>query len=187
MRLPLALGALLLLAGCASGGSSPSIGSRDRTIVGGIDARSRDGAAMITTQGTGTIDTPVAATWEQLRPAIRRAYETVGIEVKHEDPRKREIGNLDFWKQRSLQNQRLSRFVSCGTGFTGPNADSFRVYFSVVTTVTPAEGGGSVLRTAVVATAADIASGSPDRVVCETTGALEALIARNVKAGLAAQ
>ena len=71
----------------------------------------------------------------------------------------------------------MAELLSCGTGVTGPNAASYRIYMSLVTTVEADAKGGSTARVQFSATAQNIASGtSNDRVTCGSTGVLEQLL-----------
>jgi hypothetical protein len=75
----------------------------------------------------------------------------------------------------------MTDIVSCGVGITGPNAASFRIYMSVVTTVIADGKGGTTVSTTFTATARDLTSGtSSDRLPCGSTGVFEGLFLERV-------
>jgi hypothetical protein len=110
-----------------------------------------------------------------------RAYESVGIPVTLVDPKKGVIGNPNFTASRTLAGAPLSRFVNCGIGMTGDNADNRRIFLSLLSAAA-ATPSGSVVETRVQAESQDIAGGaSTDRIPCETTGELEAELHRRTR------
>lgn len=189
MRIHRALFLSLVAAGCASTGSgstgsgTPSIADRERVVVTGIDAEG--GAVAVRVAGSGAVSTTIDAPPAQVLAALRQAHAALGIPITLDDPPRLRLGNLDFHRTGSIGKMRMSRFVSCGDGITGPRADVYRIYLSLESIVVPAAGGASELRTALVASASGMAGGAPDRIPCGTTGVLEARIAELVRAQLA--
>ncbi|MBL8987381.1 MAG: hypothetical protein JNJ80_14010 [Gemmatimonadetes bacterium] len=73
----------------------------------------------------------------------------------------------------------VSRYLSCGSGLTGPNADAWHVYYTLVVGVARTGPTQSSVELTFTAEAVDVPNGQRDRVACATTGAFElALIAR---------
>jgi len=106
-------------------------------------------------------------------------YERLGIPEAGADPDQRVFGNPEF-KPRRIEGGRLSRYLDCGRGFTAaPRADEYDVTMSVLTRLTPTEGGGTLVETTVQATGKPRAvSGNP--VYCPSNGTLEKRVAELV-------
>lgn len=104
------------------------------------------------------------------------------IELKVRDSTAGLVGNMELVKMRSLGRTPLSRYVSCGQGMTGPNADSYRVYLALIAFVDTVPGKGTRLGVALAAAAQDLQGSSKQPVKCSTTGALEGQIRKSVAA-----
>ncbi len=173
------LAATLALAGvaCASSGTAPIEGAN-----GTIPATVRVDGGRSTFQTNITHDdraaeSEVPATADRVFAVLSRVYEQVGLKVNTAVSDSRTIG-VSAARTRRVGKEPLSRYLSCGTDVTGTSlADSYSVTLTVLSRVTPAGPAASLLSTRVSATAAPMAtSGNP--VTCESTGALESLIAR---------
>jgi hypothetical protein len=114
---------------------------------------------------------PVEAPPDKVMAALNAAYADLGIEVKLWDPPHGQIGNRSFTKMYRLAGASLSQYLSCGLTTNGDAADTYRVTLSIVSQVTRATGGSTVL-TSVSAFAEDLAS-SKGTITCETRGTLE--------------
>jgi hypothetical protein len=79
----------------------------------------------------------------------------------------------------------MTAFVDCGSGMTGPNASSWRIYISTITVVQPNNKGGTNVQTVFVPTGQDISGTSSDRVPCATTGRFEELFLKKVQEAVA--
>ena len=79
----------------------------------------------------------------------------------------------------------MSRLLNCGSGMTGPNADSWRIYISVFALVEGKGSDKSVLRVGFIAGAQDIQGASKDPVACGTTGIFETMFGDRVRKRLA--
>jgi hypothetical protein len=105
------------------------------------------------------------------------------IELKLRDSVSGVVGNLELVRLRRLEKYPLSRYVSCGSGMTGPNADNYRVFLAVAAFVDSLEPNKTVLGVALAAAAQDLQGGnSKYPVACSSTGALEAQVRRVVAA-----
>lgn len=169
---------LAALAGCASG-----------NVVEGSDTVMKPQAIYQSGQ-TGTLmngDVPLAAKASIDAPpptvwlAVKKVYADLDIPVTFENATTHQIGNPNFWKSHQLGNQRMTEFVNCGSGMTGPNAASWRIYFTLMTDVNPDGKGGTNYQTVMTATGQDVTGGSVDRIPCGSTGKLEQLILTRVK------
>ncbi len=170
---------LILLCGCASGGSSPPTS----------DSTPKQ-AAIFTSAETGTllserprasaamIAAPPAAVWL----AVKKVYADWEIPLTVENPSTRQIGNQNFYKVRQIAGQAMTQFVDCGSGMTGPKASTYRIYISLLTDVIPDGHGGTKLQTTFVPMGQDVGGGSTDRIPCGSTGRLEQLLLDRVAA-----
>lgn len=104
------------------------------------------------------------------------------IELKVRDSTAGVVGNLELVKMRKLGRTPLSRYVSCGQGMTGANADSYRVYLALVAFVDTVPDKGIRLSVALAAAAQDLQGSSKPPVKCGSTGLLEGQIRRQVAA-----
>ena len=118
-----------------------------------------------------TVAAPVDSVWA----ALPTVFEALGIGQAGADPEQRVFGNPEF-RPRRIDGQRLSRYVDCGLGITAvPKADDYEVTMSVLTRLTPATDGGTVVATTVGATGKPRGV-SGNAVHCPSKGTLEARI-----------
>jgi hypothetical protein len=161
-------------AAACSSTPSPDVGiPTERTVA--VDDRS-----IYRTTVLPNAKAPVPAPPSRVFEATKKVYEELGIPAGTYDPATGRIGNTDFWKQRRLGNEALSSFLNCGDSFTGPVANSYRVYISLVSMVRPDGKGGSELETAFSAQAQNMEGTSADRIACGSTGRLEERIRKTV-------
>jgi hypothetical protein len=168
---------MLVLAGCASAASSPGESARQPVILTtdqGVIQGERPQATELTMAASPVI------VWS----ITKRVYQGLDIPVTVENPAAHQIGNPDFWKTRAVGQMRMGQLVNCGIGMTGPKADSYRIYMSLLTTVDPDGKGGTRLRTLLVAFGQDVAGGSTDRIPCGTTGVLESAMNEAIRNAL---
>ena len=170
---------VLAVYGCASvpppsgsddGAARPVILTGDRIVEG---ERPR---ASIT-------EIPIAPA--QAWPAVKRAYQALGIDVIVDNPAMHQLGNASFFKSRSMGGHRMAEFVECGQSMTGPKADTYRIYMSLLTMVNSDGKGGSRIETTFSAAAQDVSAGATDRIPCGSSGKLEQLINESARAGIA--
>lgn len=179
--------AALASAGCASaphavpGGASAPV-ERPQTVFTDVGTANAvyNGGGTITKLPTGDLSIRVAASPDSAWRVLRMVYAALQIPVTLEDASTRRVANPDFHRTRQLGGTRLSRYVDCGAGMTGPNADSYRVYMSLASYVVPAPEGAEV-RTKLIASAVDVAGSGTDRLPCGSTGVLEARINEAVR------
>ncbi len=114
--------------------------------------------------------------------AVRLAYTYFEVPIALSDANAMRYGNVDFYRARKFAGKPMVELVQCGTSMTGPNAATFRIYMSLVTTVVPDGAGHAKASVLFNATARDIAeSASNYRVPCASTGRLEQLMLEKVK------
>jgi hypothetical protein len=104
------------------------------------------------------------------------------IELRIRDSISGVVGNLELVKMRTLGRSPMSRYVSCGSGMTGPNADSYRIYLAVAAFVDSIAPGKTVLGVSLAAAAQDLQGSSKQPLMCGSTGAFESQIRKTVAA-----
>ncbi|MEO6878098.1 MAG: hypothetical protein ABI205_06420 [Gemmatimonadaceae bacterium] len=166
---------LLLLCGCASGGNSSTISSSQPVIFQGDQGTLLGDAAL---SSGADVDAPPATTWL----AVKKVYADMEIPLTLEDAPGHQLGNKNFYKTHQMAGQSMAQFVDCGNGMTGPNALSFRIYISSITTVTGNAKGGSNVQTIFIPQGQDMGGTSSDRIPCGSTGRFEALLLQRVAA-----
>lgn len=130
-----------------------------------------------------TIETAVVVTApaESVWTALRASLEELAVPIGFEDRAAGEIGHAQARLYRRMGKQPLSSYLRCGSGLTGPNADRYQVFFSIVTFVQPMEGGRIGVAPYLTAHAVDPAASRSDGVLCTTTGRLEGALARALR------
>jgi hypothetical protein len=109
-------------------------------------------------------------------PGVYKALAIDGAAVLN--PTDRVFGRESLRLYRRLGDRQLSRVINCGSSLSG-DADTYEVSLTVMTTVIPVQGAGSVLRSFVEGQGRPAAmSSTPVR--CVSTGLLEREIARMV-------
>lgn len=171
---------LPLLAACATGGNT----------VAGSDSAPQRQAIFQSEQGmlmseparaeATEIDAPPAAVWA----AVKKVYHDLDIPLNVDNLPGHQLGNANFYKTRQIAGERMTSFVNCGNGMTGPNAASWRIFMSLLTDVNPNGKGGTRLQTTLIARGQDVTGGSADQIPCGGTGRLELLLLNKVKAEL---
>jgi len=127
----------------------------------------------------------VEASPEVVLQAALEVYQELGIDMPQVDRRRMRMQNPGLSVSRSLLDRRVSHFLRCGQGITGPNADSFRITMHIFTSV-EAEGTGSRLGTEIRATAANPRGTSNAVMQCASTFRFEARILEAVRAKVVA-
>ena len=168
---------LLSLAGtasCASAPSTPDVAAKtERTVA-------VDDNTIYRTTVLPNAKAPIAASPSRAFAALKVVYEELGVPAGTHDPATGRFGNTDFWRTRRLGNAALSTYLNCGESFTGPVANNYRIYISLLSVIRPDGKGQSELETAFSAQAQNMEGTSADRIACGSTGRLEELIRRNV-------
>lgn len=163
---------ILVLEACASGGASQpndSVARPDQTVrVMGTSGTGTIGVAASNPTTAQTLPYSPDAVWR----ALPEAFAAFGIPVTDLDAAHRTISNGGFTTRRRLKDVPLSRYVDCGRGSGGSNADDYDVRMSFTVTVSAADARTSKV-TATLEAAARPASYSQDYSQCTSLGALE--------------
>ena len=171
---------LLALMGCSSSGTIERPATPQTVRVSGSAAGNLSVGMNATTDAKVTRVTAAPAdVWR----VLRGVFDSFAIPLSSVDDKARVLGNTGFNLRRRLGSVPLVRLIDCGTTQGGPSADSYDVRLSVLTQVTPAEGGGSTILTTVDAMGRPVAF-SGEYVRCTSTGSLETRIADAIQAQL---
>jgi hypothetical protein len=161
-------------AACASSGGAPSVAvPTERTVA--VDDNN-----VYRTTVLPNAKVPVPAAPNRVFEAVKAVYEELGVPPGTNDPATGRFGNVDFWKQRRFGNDALSTYLNCGDSFTGPVANSYRIYLSLISIVRPDGKGGSEVETAFTAQAQNMEGSAGDRIACGTSGRLEERIRKSI-------
>jgi hypothetical protein len=172
---------LLGLLGCASSGTTIERPATPQTVrVTGSAAGNLSVGMSATTDAKVTRVTAAPADVWRVLPGV---FDSFAIPLSSVDDKARVIGNTGFNLRRRLGSVPLPRLIDCGTTQGGPSADTYDIRLSVLTQVSPTEGGGSSIITTVDAMGRPVAF-SGEYVRCTSTGSLETRIADAIQAQL---
>jgi hypothetical protein len=170
-------------ASCASSGSSS--GSEIPSPSDRIVASDNQTTYRTTVAPNAKVPIPVAPS--RAFAALKAVYEELGVPPGTNDPATGRFGNTTFFKTHKFGNEAISSYLNCGNSITGPAADIYRVYISLISVIRPDGKGASELETAFTGAAQNMEGTSSDRVVCGTTGRLEERIRKGVLQKVAAE
>jgi hypothetical protein len=136
---------------------------------------------------TLAIVTRVSGSRDAIFAALSQVFADLDIRVEEKDHGAGLLRNLGVEKIRRLGKTPLSRYFDCGRGFSGANADIYRITIALSAWVEPPAGEAERLHIAVVGSGRDPAGSATGSVKCNSTGRLEAFIAEGVRAKVAAQ
>ncbi|MDQ8159664.1 MAG: hypothetical protein P3C09_13385 [Gemmatimonadota bacterium] len=125
--------ASVLFSACASGGSTSGsvAGSRPATETVRLGRLGSLTMSNTPTADVSRIPSSVDAVW-RIMPSV---FDSLGVPVATIDPAGRVIGNPGYKTRQRLGKAPLSRYLDCGNTQIGPNADSYDVFLTVLTTV----------------------------------------------------
>jgi hypothetical protein len=167
---------LLTLVACASTGTVVEDAARQPTaIYQGPDAPTMYSEAPRSV--TDVVPRPVGV----VRAAVRQALVDYSIPLSV-DNAAGQTGNTNFYRTRQFMGRPMTELVSCGSGITGPNAATYRIFMSLIVTAKADESGGTSIAVLFQATGQDLMNGtSNDRLVCSGTGRVEQLLLDRIK------
>lgn len=174
MRKLLVVAVACAFVGCASSGGTgiPSGGSQSQNVSFRTNLQGQGFQLRTTEDIVVAVDT-VAVAPDRLWPEVPAAYDALGIPITTVNAEARLIGALEARVRGRIGDERVSRYVRCGSTMTGEVADQYEVYLTSVTQVEPvtADSGRSIVSSHVKAIAQGGASGNT--VQCATRGRLE--------------
>lgn len=169
------LGLLILPACASSGGTVPAEGIRESpTTIETFGTRYQLDMVEDVSVYTDSVEVDLDALWN----ALPDVYRELGIPVGAVNFEARLVGNTGFRVRGDLGDTRVSRFLRCGSGITGANADRYPVSIEVVTQLEATEGPTLIHSYADGIATSDGVRGNP--IACTTTGRLEELIANTL-------
>ena len=182
MRSFLALAALALTVGCASGGSSdPELGPSSvvstATLAGGVDGVSAVNLVNSATASETMVQGSVDATWA----ALESVYASLEIPLAMRDEQKKMLGNNGFRTRRRVGSVPMYRALDCGGESGMPNAETYDITMDITSMVTATTDGGAKLQTLIQATGQRATGNNPNPVRCSSMGALEKKIGEMVQ------
>ncbi|MHB1297642.1 MAG: hypothetical protein ACYC0B_03855 [Gemmatimonadaceae bacterium] len=127
-----------------------------------------------------TINGSTGATYR----ALAQVFAELKIPVDVQDSTRGLIGVTNVRRMGTFGNARISRYLNCGSGMTGLNADNWRVEVTALAFLEKADSATTTLRLAMVGGAQDVAGSSTIPVACGTTGVFESVVTERVKARL---
>lgn len=179
-RLMLLAVAAYSLSACASSSSTPTTTARPATTTVAGGAAGSMTISNTTSSDVINVATTADAVW-RIMPSI---YDSLGITVNTIDQARKTIGNNGYKIRQKLGKSSLSRYLDCGNSQIGPNADSYDVMLSVLSTVTSAGTTSATVSTIVEAQAKPV-SYNQAYSRCSTKGALEKRLGELLNARLA--
>jgi hypothetical protein len=191
MRLIACLSALGLLA-CATGsnGNAPQpavqnlgdqpTGNGHAVALGGNNPNGMVHSAMPTAIYTApdrgvvkSVSTPIDKAYTD----IMSGYVGIGVQILSSDPKGYVVGNKRVVVTSTLNGQALSKFFNCGYAASGfPRADSYRVTFSMLTSLYKVDSASTEITTLVTGAGEDPGTGATTS--CHSTGVLERTLLR---------
>jgi hypothetical protein len=172
---------LLGLMGCASSGTTIERPATPQTVR--VTGSAAGNLSVGMNASSDSKVTRVSAAPPDVWRVLPGVFESLAIPLSSVDDKARVLGNSGFNLRRRLGSIPLVRLIDCGTTQGGPSADTYDIRLSVLTQVTPAEGGGSSIITTVDAVGRPVAF-SGEYVRCTSTGSLETRIADAIQAQL---
>jgi hypothetical protein len=130
---------------------------------------------------SGTVDVVLPASKGAVFFAARQVFFELKIPTPMADSARGYLINGRFVKLRSLAGSPLSTHIDCGSGMTGPNADSFRVTMAFAALVDSTGPHTSRFRLTVLAGAESTEGVSKAAVACASTGVLEERILGTIR------
>lgn len=140
-----------------------------------------DGAAISRTRGENVFrseaapaitTTPLEVAPDSVFRAVTRRLDGLGIDMRT-DPTNRVAVLAEARQRRRIGSASASRYLDCGLGRTGMNADSYLLQVDLGVEVTPLPGNGSQLQIRIAAVATPSEGTSSGQVACRSTGRLE--------------
>lgn len=124
---------------------------------------------------------PIAGNRDAIYTALTQVFAELKIPVQASNPKAGMLNNLNADIARRLGGEALSRYLDCGRGFSGPNADYYRITLAVSAWVEPATGDPKQLMVAIAASGRDPSGTRSYYSQCTSRGALEKRIAERVQ------
>ena len=176
VRLP----TLALLAAAALAVIAPRAHAQNVRVRIGIIGH--DGPVAVDSLATAvTIAAPRGVVFHQ----AAQVFAELKVQIDARDSVRGMVGVTSTPKMRQFAGRSISRWLNCGSGITGLNADNWRVYITAYAFVDAVDSASTTLRLAMVGGAQDVQGASTDPVACGSTGGFETMFADRVKSRIA--
>ncbi len=149
-----------------------------RAVLPGIE-----GAILLDTMA---LSFKVSGNRDSIFTALETVFKELKLPVESRNAKSTLLNNLNADVSRRLGDVALSRYLDCGRGFSGNNADFYRITLAFSVWVEPASGEPQQLKVAIAASGRDPAGSRSAYSQCTSRGALEQRIADRVLALLGA-
>ncbi|MEP7347298.1 MAG: hypothetical protein ABI877_18655 [Gemmatimonadaceae bacterium] len=113
--------------------------------------------------------------------AVKAVFESLKIPMEIRDSVGGVVGTLKYMRERTFAGGQLSRYIDCGDGVTGPNADAFRIHLAIVARMVPLPNERTNLTIALAAGGTNVSGNAWDPVRCPTRGILEYQMMQKVR------
>jgi len=127
---------------------------------------------------------PIRGARDSIFTALSAVFAELKIPVEASNTDTGMLRNLSAQISRRLGGEPMSRYLDCGRGFSGNNADIYRIALAISVWVEPASGEAGRLLVAIAATGRDPSGSRSAFSACTSRGALERRIAAMVQARL---
>ena len=154
--------------GCASAGGSSSPATTPETvrINNGVNNTMTTSFMNAPSSNGGVVAYPAERVWS----VMRAVYDSLSIPVANQNASVKTLGNADLRLKRRLGDVALSKYINCGSTQGFPSADTYEVFLSVMTQLSPTASGGTQIATTIQGQARPITiSGEPVRCTSLTT------------------
>jgi hypothetical protein len=177
----LALPAVLILVGCATGSSAgnPLIGSGAQAPASDNPTGTGGEFHLPADMVTASLEVPASA--DAAWPALKAVYQELKIPTPEVSEPARTVRNLRFVVSRRLGGERLSRYLDCGRSASGLNADTHRLELEIASRVVPVGPRESRIDTEITGIGVNMEGTSNNRVLCTSNHQLELRIAERVR------
>jgi hypothetical protein len=163
-----------LVTGCAAGASNGG-GTQDRHEVRTVTVQGSDGSTteLSLRRDHFVARSQLALPRTELLPVAREVWIDFGLPEPDIDPRSFTLSLSNQVLPRRIANDRLSRYLECGSSLSGVNADTHRVRGNVQTVLEAVDRNETRFVTRIEATAHVISGTSGPPIRCMSTGVLE--------------
>ena len=182
-QLPLAV-VLLALAACAPATTPATQSPAIAAASGSTGAR---GVGIELTTRVEGVDASFPVGPDEVFAAVRDAYAALSIPLSRDEPAQRTIGNDGLRARRVIGKLETRRLFDCGGTAGAPNAETYQLTVTIISSVRSDGGTGSVLTTVVDGSGINPNFASSGAVRCSSTSSLEDAIAKDVRTRLQAR
>jgi hypothetical protein len=108
--------------------------------------------------------------------ALEATFKELEVPIAFSDKAAGEMGMVRAKLYKRMGKHPISRYLRCGEGTAGPNADMYVVYVSVLGFVRPTPNGQRMLYAMIAGQAVDLPNGRNEMMDCTSSGQFETLV-----------